>query len=172
MELRPLDNDACRLAASWLAQKENYQWLDFGNGIQALGAPSLKIMAQRGLHLMRVFTADSGDSPIGLVALSNIAPGFKTATLWFLLGDKSYANQGYTTRAVSKILTRGFGESGLQAVNAWAVDRNAPSIKTIQRNNFRLVGRLRKCHYIDGRPCDRLLFDILKSEHQETGYER
>lgn len=167
MELRPLDNDGCQMAAGWLEEKENHQWLDFGSGIQALEASSLKIMAQRDLHLLRVFTADGGDTPIGLVALSNIDSNFKSATLWFLLGDKSHARQGYTARAVGKMLTQGFGELGLQAVNAWAVDGNAASIKTIQRNNFRPVGRLRQCHYIDGQPCDRLLFDILKSEHQD-----
>jgi RimJ/RimL family protein N-acetyltransferase len=167
MELRPLDSDGCRLAAGWLAEKDNHQWLDFGNGVQALGASTLQIMAQRELHLMRVFTADCDDAPIGLVALSNIDPNFKTATLWFLLGDKSHARQGYTARAVSRLLSQGFTELGLKAVNAWAVDRNTASIKTIQRNNFRPAGRLRQCHYIDGHPHDRLLFDILKSEHQD-----
>lgn len=167
MELRPLDNDGCWLAACWLAEKQNHQWLDFGNGVQALEASSLKVMAQRELHLLRLFTTDGDDSPIGLVALSNIDPNFRTANLWFLLGDKGHARQGYTARAVSKMLTQGFGELGLEAVNAWAVDRNTASIKTIQRNSFRPVGRLRQCHYIDGQPCDRLLFDILKSEHQD-----
>lgn len=167
MKLRPMDDGGCQLVAGWLAQKENHQWLDFGNGVQVLEAPSLKIMAQRGLHLLRVFTADSEDTPIGLAALSNIHPTFQTATLWFLLGDKRFAKQGYTTRAVSKILTLGFQELELRSINAWAVEQNVASIRTIERNNFRLVGRLRECHHIDGHPRDRLLFDILKSEHQE-----
>ena len=167
MQLRPIDNDGFPLVAGWLALQENHQWLDFGNGVQALEGSSLKIMAQRDLHVMRVFTSDSDDAPIGLVALSNIHHMFKTATLWFLLGDKSYANQGYTTRAVSKILSLGFQGLGLQAVNAWAVDQNIASIKTLERNNFRFIGRQRECHYINGCPCDRLLFDILKSEHEE-----
>jgi len=29
----------------------------------------------------------------------------------------------------------------------------------IERLGFRFIGRQRQCHYIDGRPCDRLMFD-------------
>ncbi len=32
--------------ASWLAAEENYRWPDFGQGVQALSAVSLKIMVQ------------------------------------------------------------------------------------------------------------------------------
>ena len=166
MKLRPIEPSEIEIVAGWMAQKENYQWLDFGNGVQVLSAASLKIMLQRDIHLLRVFTPDSEDLPIGLVALSNIDRNFKTATLWCLLGNKSYARQGYSSRAISEILTLGFRDLGLQTVNAWAVDQNIPSIKMIERNNFRLVGRQRQCHCIDGQPCDRLLFDILASEHK------
>ena len=168
MKLRPLDPDELQLAASWLAQKENYQWLDFGNGVQALSAQSLKFMLQRDIHAPMAFTSDADDLPIGLAVLSNIDRNFRTATLWFLLGDKRYAGQGYATRAISKILTHGFKELELQAVDAWAVDANIPSIRAMEHNNFRCIGRKRQCHYMDGRPYDRLLFDILAAEHQEV----
>ena len=80
-----------------MAQPAIYQWHDFGNGQQILTSASLKIMRQRDVHLLRVFSADGDDVPIGLVALSNIAPCFKTATVWYVLGNKAYARQGYTT---------------------------------------------------------------------------
>jgi hypothetical protein len=47
-----------------------------------------------------------------------------------------------------------------------------PSIRTIERLGFRFVGRQRQCHTIDGRPYDRLLFDLLASEHRELDEER
>jgi len=154
------------LAAEWLAQKANVQWLDFGNGNQILTPISLKIMTQRDTHLLRAFTSDSDDTPIGMVALSSISHHFHTATLWYVLGDKCYAGQGYTTRAVSQLLTYAFTVQGLQAINAWVVEHNEPSIRVLTRNHFRLIGRQRRCHVIDGRPADRLLFDLLASEHK------
>jgi RimJ/RimL family protein N-acetyltransferase len=141
--------------------------LDFGNGHQSLTPASLKIMTQRDIHLIRAFTSDGNDASIGLVAFSNVDHHFKTATLWYVLGNKQNGGQGYTTRAVSKILSLGFTELGLQTINAWAVELNLPSIRVLERNHFRLIGRQRQCHYIDGRACDRLLFDLLACEHEE-----
>jgi RimJ/RimL family protein N-acetyltransferase len=73
--------------------------------------------------------------------------------------------------ASSKLLTLAFHELGLHAVNTWIVDRN-PSVRSLERLNFRFVGRQRQCHMIDGRPYDRLLFDLLASEHRELDEER
>ena len=166
MQLKPIDSRALDLVVTWMARKENYQWLDFGGGLQILSPVTLKIMTQRDSHLLRIFTPDTDDAPIGLVALSNIARNFQTALLWYVLGDKGYGGQGYTTRAVSEMLTVGFEELALQSVNAWTLESNGPSIKVLTRNHFRLVGRQRRCHWIDGHPFDRLLFDLLHADHK------
>lgn len=166
MRIRTIESSEIALIAGWLGDKENYQWLDFGSGNQALSAISLRVMTQRDIHVIRCFTSDVNDAAIGLVALSDFARNFGTATLWYLLGDKAYSGQGYTTRAVSEALTLGFMELGLRAVNAWAIEHNVPSIRILERNNFLLIGRQRQCHMIDGRVCDRLLFDLLEAEHQ------
>jgi RimJ/RimL family protein N-acetyltransferase len=166
MRLLPLDTpQLIELAAGWLAQKENYQWLDFGNGRQLVTPTILKIMVQRDTNFMRVYTSDTDDVPVGIVGLHNVDHVFKTATFWGLSGDKSFRNRGLSTLASSKLMTIAFRDLGLRAVNTWAADGN-PSIRTIERLAFRYIGRLRQSHYIDGRPCDRLLFDLLASEHR------
>lgn len=166
MNLCLIDRSNFELVAGWLAQKENYQWLDFGNGIQLLQPVALKIMAARDTNLIRVFTSEPDDVPIGIVALSNVSPNFRTAMLWYVLGNKSYGAKRYTTRAAHQILRFGFTVLGLQAVNAWTVETNIPSIRVLERNNFQLTGRQRQCHYVDGRAFDRLLFDLLAAEHE------
>lgn len=169
MNLRTLEPAEVPRVADWLAQKDNYQWLDFGHGQQALSAPVLALMNKRETHLLRLFTADAADVPIGVVALSDISPIYRTAALWYVLGDKRFGGQGYTTRAVAEMLTVGFRELGLHVVQAWAVEANAASVTVLRRNQFRLVGRLRQAHEIDGRRWDRLLFDLLGSEHVAHG---
>ena len=167
MKLLPLDApEAIELIAGWLARKENYQWLDFGNGRQILTPALLKIMAQRETHFLRAFTSDRDDTPIGIVGLNGVDRAFKTATFWGASGDKSFRNRGYSTIASSKLMTLAFRDLGLHAVNTWAVEHNQ-SLRTIERLGFRFIGRQRQCHYIDGRLCDRLLFDLLASEHRE-----
>ncbi len=152
--------------AGWLAQKENYQWLDFGNGLQILTADLLRIMSRRDTHLLRIYTADRDDTPIGIVGLNGVDATFRTATFWGVSGDKSFGNRGYSTYASSRLMSLAFNELGLISVNTWAVEAN-PSIRTIERLGFRYLGRQRHSHAIDGRVCDRLLFDLLASEHRE-----
>jgi len=169
--LKSLDSpDLIQLAADWLARKENYQWLDFGDGRQQVSAEWLKIAMQRGMYVVRMFTSQA-DEPIGLVALSNINRVFHSATIWILTGDKSYRARGYATRAAFEMLTYGFGELGLHSINTWIVDHN-PSMRIAQRLGFTLIGRQRQCHFIDGQPYDRLWFDLLASEHAKTSEQR
>jgi len=172
MKLLPLDTpEIIEFAAGWLGKKENYQWLDFGNGRQVATPALLKIMAQRETHLLRVYTSGRDDMPIGIVGLNSVDRTFRTATYWVVAGDKSIQNRGYATFALSKLLSLGFRDLGLHSINTWVVDHN-PSLRIVQRLNCRFIGRQRQCHTIDGRLYDRLLFDLLASEHRELDEER
>lgn len=167
MKLLPLDrHELFELAVGWLARKENHQWLDFGNGRQPFTPTLLKIMSQLETHFMRLYTAEEDDTPVGIVGLTQVDRGFRTAMFWAVAGDKSFRMRGYGTIASSKFLSLAFGELGLHVISTWAVDGN-PSLRGIRRLGFRFVGRLRQCHYIDGQLRDRLLFDLLASEHRE-----
>src|SRR5258708_664203 len=159
MKLLPLDTpEILDLVAGWLAQKENYQWLDFGTGRQIVTPALLKIMTQRDTHFLRAYTWDRDDRPIGIVGLNSVDRAFKTGTLWAVAGEKALSHRGDVSLALRDL--------GLHVVNTWIVDRN-PSVRSLERLNFRFIGRQRQCHVIDGRPCDRLLFDLLASEHRE-----
>ena len=172
MKLLPLDTpEILELVAGWLGQKENYQWLDFGNGRQIVTPALLKIMAQREAHFLRIYTWGRDDRPIGIVGLNSVDRAFKTGTLWAVAGEKSFSNRGYVSLASSKLLTLAFRDLGLHVVDTWIVDRN-PSVRSLERLNFHFIGRRRQCHIIDGRPYDRLLFDLLASEHRELDEER
>ena len=172
MKLLPLDTpELLELVAQWLAQKENHQWLDFGNGRQIVTPTLLKIMAQRPTHFMRAYTSDRDDIPIGICGLNSVDLNFRSATLWGAQGDKGFRNRGLGTLAAAKVLTMAFRDLGLQTVNTWVVEGN-PSLRLIQRLNFRSIGRQRQCHFIDGRAYDRLLFDLLASEHEDAEGDR
>lgn len=167
MKLLPLDTpELIELAAGWLAQKENCQWLDFGNGKRIITPAVLKIMTQRDTHFVRVWTADRDDMPIGVVGLNNVDRVSKTATFWGVAGDKSFRNRGTGTRAAIMFLSLAFRELNLHSINTWVVENN-PSLRIGDRLHYNYVGRQRQCHNIDGKLYDRLLFDLLASEHRE-----
>lgn len=166
MKLLPLESAAdIETASGWLAEKANYQWLDFGNGQQIVTPPVLKIMAQRKSHLLRLYAPDEHDRPVGIVGLENVNRKFRTATLWGAAGDKSFRSRGYSIEATYHLLTLAFDELGLHAVNTWIVEGN-PSQRLVERLGFRYCGRQRESHELDGERRDRLLFDILADEHR------
>ena len=168
MRLLPLDTpEHLELVAHWLAKKENYQWLDFGDGRQLVSAEWLKIGMQRRSYVLRLFTGDDDGTPVGVVGFSSINPYFKTATIWVVVGDKSFRARGHATQAASEMLSFGFGELGLHAVQTWIADGNQ-SLRISKRLNFKLIGRQRQCHCVDGRVYDRIWFDLLASEHAQN----
>ena len=168
MKLLPLaDEAALDLACGWLADAGNRQWLQFGDSTRPIPAASLKVMTQRPAHCMRLFTSETG-TPIGIVALGDIHPVFRTATIWIVLGDKRLAGQHYGRRAMGRCLRLGFGELGLRSVTTWVVDSNVASRRMVDAVGFRLIGRQRQCHVIDGQMHDRLLFDLLPGELREA----
>ncbi|TLY79805.1 MAG: GNAT family N-acetyltransferase [Gammaproteobacteria bacterium] len=165
--LRPLESASdFELTAAWLQLKENSQWLDFGGNRQAVTPALLKIMVQRQTNFIRVYTSYEDDAPLGIVALNNVDRNMRTGTLWGVAGDKSFRCRGSTQVAASRLLTMAFQELGLHSVNTWTVEHNA-SRRAVERLGFRFIGRQRQCHFIDGQPYDRLLFDLLASEHRE-----
>src|SRR5262245_59709559 len=122
--LSPDTSELIEQVSSWLASKENWQWFDFGDGRQTMTPAMLKIMSMRDTHLLRVYTGDIDHRPIGLCGLSNDNHTFGTATLWAVSGDKSFRSRGYAGFAASKVLTLGFRDLGLHAINTWIVESN------------------------------------------------
>ena len=172
MRFLPLDSpERIALAAGWLARKENHQWLDFGNGGQAISGALLKVMAQREQHFLRIYTSPEDDAPLGVAALNSVDRRFRSAVFWGVAGEKSFRSRGWGTLAGSRFLTLAFRELGLHVIQTWVAEGN-PSQRLVERLGFRFVGRQRQCHAIDGRPCDRLLYDLLASEHRELGEAR
>ena len=167
MQLKPLDSpELLQLVVGWLSQKENYQWLDFGDGRQQVSPEWLKIAMQRGTVCLRVITSDLDDVPIGVVGLSSVNRNFKTANFLIVIGERAYAKQGSATRAGLEMLTIAFRDLGLHSIHTWIAEGNH-SVHLARNLNFKPIGRQRQCHYIDGRPYDRLWYDVLAAEHQE-----
>jgi hypothetical protein len=82
VKLLPLDSPGLlELAAVWLAQEENYRWLDFGGGRQIVTPALLRVMTQRETHCLRIYTAGPGDDPVGIVGLNDVNRHAGTATL-------------------------------------------------------------------------------------------
>lgn len=160
----PLDAEDIELAASWLSDEGNAQWLDFGPGVRTLSPAMLRMMTKRDHHRIWVYGPPGERTPAGLVGLGQIQAEFRTAEIWYVLGDKTHARKGLTYRAVRSLLDHAFGEMGLHCVYAWTVESNVPSRRVLEKAGFRAAGRIRDRHRIEGVAHDRLWFDLLANE--------
>lgn len=167
MMLRPLLATAdFELAASWLQREDDGEHVDLGNGYQRVTPTLLRFMAQRDTHFIRLYAMRGDGRPGGIAALSNLDRSMRTGTLWVVAGERSFRHGGWAQVAASRLLTLAFRELGLHSVNTWVVE-HSPCRRGVTRLGFRLIGRQRQCHFADGRSFDRLLFDLLASEHRE-----
>ena len=161
--IAPLEQEHVELVASWLTRPDVTQWLDFGRGRQSLPAAALAIMLRQDSHRLWLVREPRGEA-VGIVALGEINPVFGSAVLWYAVGAEDARGRGVATAAVAAALDEAFGPLALHAVQAWVVAGNEASVRVLQRNGFRMVGRQRACHLIDGERRDRMLFDRLADD--------
>jgi RimJ/RimL family protein N-acetyltransferase len=165
MELRPLAASEIGVVAGWLNQRENYEWVGCANGLPIISPARLEQMTHNEKHCLMVYGFNGAEKPWGLVALSNIDKIFQTSLLWYVLGNKEFACYGHTSYAVYRLLRIGFFKLGLRAIHAWTVDVNLPSIRVLQKNGFRYIGKQKSCHVIDGTQTERLQFELISAEY-------
>jgi RimJ/RimL family protein N-acetyltransferase len=165
MRIRPAADRDLELIVGWLAQPRIARWLDFGSERPPTALGLKYALGQGGTRLFTYAPADPAQAaPVGVVGLSSIQPRFRTALLWYALGEPRFAGRGLTARAAAEVVRIGFEELDLRAINAWVVDGNEASVRILESIGFQRIGRQRQCHRIDSQPRDRLLFDIMASE--------
>jgi RimJ/RimL family protein N-acetyltransferase len=168
MHLRTARDGDLETIAGWLAEPRIAMWLDFGMA-RPLTAVALKYASAQRSQRLFTFAPARGEkvAPIGVVALSSIHPSFRTALLWYALGEPRYAGRGLTSMAAAEVVRIGFSELDLRAIHAWVAAGNPASVRILEKIGFRPIGRQRQCHAIEGQLRDRLLFDIVPHELAE-----
>ena len=79
---------------------------------------------------------------------------------------KEFWNKGYATEAVRLMLKYAFEYLNLNKIWARVMEPNKASQRVLEKNGFRLVGRLRKHEYVPEMGyVDVLLYDVLREEY-------
>ena len=79
--------------------------------------------------------------------------------------DEKFTGRGIATEAVGLMLKLAFEELRLHRVEAYIAPDNIPSIKVIEKNDFKQEGLLRKLLYINGQWIDHYLYALLDEEY-------
>lgn len=137
------------------------QWFDFGQGRQTLSVLAVQLMMQSGRHRLRVFGPIGNNDASGLVAISDLAHAFGTASFWVLRDSRRPASRDMTFVASTRLLREAFESDQLHCITAWAVDCNVRSRRLLERIGFRPIGLQRDCHVMHRSRFGRVLYDLL-----------
>ncbi|MBU1315029.1 MAG: GNAT family N-acetyltransferase [Alphaproteobacteria bacterium] len=151
----------------WLEDPKVNRWFDFGQGRKTLNRTALLGLARNSANVFRVFSADPGGAPVGLVVVQDVRCGPRCGHLWVIRGRFDEGGKDITFHAVVETMRLAFCNGGASSVNIWIAEMNWPSIALSRRVGFKEAGRLRGAHLLDGRRCDRLVFDMLAEEFRE-----
>lgn len=73
---------------------------------------------------------------IGNIKLGPINPHHKRADIGFIIGEKKYWGQGYSTEAIGAVIKFAFNEIGLKKLTAGCYEGNIGSAKALLKSGF------------------------------------
>lgn len=108
-------------------------------------------------------------SIIGAVSLTNIIRGaFKSCFLGYKI-DKNETGKGYMTEAVERVIEIAFTDLQLHRLEAHVMPSNAPSLRVMEKLNFKKEGYGEKYLKINGRWEDHLHFALINENNDIQG---
>lgn len=99
----------------------------------------------------------------GTISLTNFSGPLPTAELGYYILSP-FAGQGWMTRAGQHLIRYAFRQLKLKRLNLYCRASNKRSAAVAKRLGFKLEGRMRKAILVKGKPVDRLVFGLLKTD--------
>ena len=88
----------------------------------------------------------------------------RNAELYYRLNAEEYRNLGYMSEILPIVLRYGFNEMSLHRIEAKVAEDNAPSLKLLLKNSFKMEGRHREDYLVGDHYEDSLIYALLCSD--------
>lgn len=105
---------------------------------------------------------------IGTAKLAHIDWLTRCGEFGRVLGDKDSQGKGYGTEIISLILDYAFNVLNLNKVAAGTHADNIAALKTYEKFNFKIEGRIRQACYTNGKLTDTVRVGILRKEWEKS----
>jgi len=113
-------------------------------------------------HIYASVALKSTHAIIGTAMIFNFNREAKHAEIGYVF-HSDYWGKGYGTETVTLLDNFAFNSINLHKIHAHVVDTNFGSVRVLEKNGFKLEGRLKDHHFIEGKYYDGLLFGKLQS---------
>ncbi|SMF37448.1 GNAT family N-acetyltransferase [Pseudobacteriovorax antillogorgiicola] len=160
--LVPYDKSYFEKARRWLQRESVSKWLDMGLGKQKLSDIELHVFLLN--HNNKIFLyGPSEDNLVGLMCLNGFTHRMGLGEVWGIRGEAG-GSRYLTISAFLRVIATGFFDCNLESISTWVAEPNFLSHKVHERCGFKPTGRLRQAYVLDGRRCDRILYDVTREE--------
>jgi RimJ/RimL family protein N-acetyltransferase len=103
----------------------------------------------------------------GACDLRQVGGRSRAAMIGLWIG-RPFWNRGFGTDAVRTLCRFGFREVNLRRIGLDVLDTNPRGLRAYEKAGFRIEGRLRQAHFVDGRHVDILVMGVLAEELTEA----
>jgi RimJ/RimL family protein N-acetyltransferase len=114
-----------------------------------------------------VWTLESGGKPIGHCHIREIDRLNGHARTALLIGERSEQRKGLASEAIALRSDYAFRRLGLHKLTSSTRADNIAGRRMLERAGYRLVGTAREDAVVDGQHRDVLLFELLRSDHEQ-----
>ncbi len=105
---------------------------------------------------------------IGITGFDTINWLSRCAEVGIFIGEKTFWNQGWGTRAMRLMLRYAFNTLNLNRVKLYVYETNRRAIQSYKKAGFVEEGRMRQDRFINGQYVDAVFMGILRSEWQDV----
>jgi|TARA_Y100000389_G_C17375860_1_gene471606 RimJ/RimL family protein N-acetyltransferase len=109
-------------------------------------------------YLYGIFYVQNKAIHIGNIKLGPINNYHKYAEISYFIGDLKFHNKGLATKAIEQILILAKKKYKLKKIVATLYSNNIASQKVLEKNKFKLEGRIKKKFIFKNRRLDQLIF--------------
>jgi len=115
--------------------------------------------------ILFLLTDKESGNIIGRCGLHNWNMEHKRAEIGYIMLDERFKGKGLMTEAISAIIDYGFKKMNLNRIEALVGPENIPSLRLMEKYNFKKKGVLRRHYHISDKFEDSVLFSNLYCEY-------
>ncbi|MBK5242808.1 GNAT family protein [Clostridium sp.] len=129
---------------------------------------TLKIISEEKAKIFVLIENEIYDKPLGKITLFDFSPRNHSAEFGYYIPNYN-REQGLGIIMLTQFIKKSFTDAifNLNKIYATTSSSNIPSIKLLEKFDFKLDGRLREHYWIDENKFDQLNYSMLKSEWNE-----
>jgi RimJ/RimL family protein N-acetyltransferase len=154
----------------WNIEEKHFEYytcrpLKLCESFEEYASKTLKIISERKAIIYVLINGEDCNKPLGKITLFDINTRNHSAEFGYYLPNNN-RGQGLGRIILSKFIQISFkdDELNLNKIYATTSSNNYPSIKLLEKYDFKLDGRLPEHYWINENKYDQLIYSILKQE--------